>query len=110
MRKVVYLSLIMSALLGCATKPEMIAAADVPVEKYQTFTCDELAIQLSRAKYQVSKYTRMQNKKLGIDSWVSIMTIVPPSKLTGDYEKDIALFKGEVNAIEATQMAKQCSQ
>jgi len=36
------------------------------------------------------------------------LLLVPFSKLTGDHEADVARLKGEVEAIETSQIKKKC--
>ena len=109
MKKIFLLPLTLLVLSGCATKPSKIEAEDISSQKYIHFSCVELDHKLSLAKEELAKYSELQKSKATSDFWVSIITVVPPSVLTGDYETDVAHFKGEMNAIESARVSNGCN-
>ena len=96
-------------LAACATRPEKIAAVNLPVDKYQALECNVLGAELKTAESKLSAAAAKQNSAANTDAWFLILSIVPVSKVTGDHAKEVAQFKGEVNAIVAARQQKHCA-
>ena len=111
MRKLLILtSLLFLIISGCASRPENIKASYISHERYIDKDCSQLAIQMSDARAELAKYSEMQNSKATGDAWGVFLILVPVSQLTGDYEADVAKWKGVVEAIETTQIKNKCKQ
>ncbi len=93
---------------GCAKRPASIAASYVSYEKYSDNTCTELATKMSDARAELAKISDMQNSKATGDAWGVFLIAVPVSQLTGDFEGDVAKWKGEVEAINTAQIKAKC--
>ena len=93
---------------SCATRPDKIAASSLPHEKYQAHECSLLNTELKNVQSELAAVTEKQNSAANKDAWLLILSIVPLSVVTGDYEKDVANWKGELNAIEAVKQKKNC--
>lgn len=93
---------------ACANRPESIPASYTSHEKYTMLDCTQLSTQLGDARAELSKYSDQQNSKATGDAWGVFLILVPVSKLSGDYEGDVAKWKGEVAAIETAQVINQC--
>jgi len=111
MRKLLILtSLLFLIISGCASRPENIKASYISHERYIDTDCSQLAIQMSDARAELAKYSEMQNSKATGDAWGVFLILIPVSQLTGDYEADVAKWKGVVEAIETTQIKNKCKQ
>ena len=111
MRKLIILtSLLFLIISGCASRPENIKASYISHERYIDNDCSQLAIQMSDARAELAKYSEMQNSKATSDAWGVFIILIPVIQLTGDYEADVAKWKGVVEAIETTQIKNKCKQ
>ena len=70
--------------------------------------CTQLATKMSDSRAELSKVSEMQNSKANGDAWGVFLLGVPFSKLSGDHEGDVAKWKGEVEAIETSQIKAKC--
>jgi hypothetical protein len=93
---------------GCANRPESISASYVSHEKYGSLSCTELSTALADARYRLSEFSGKQNTKANADAGTVFFALVPLSALTGDFEGDVAKWKGEVEAIETAQVIQKC--
>jgi hypothetical protein len=93
---------------GCATRPEGIIAQSVAHEKYTSLTCEKLVTQLVDARYKLASFSNKQDTKANIDAGGVFLALIPVSAFTGDYEGDVAQWKGEVQAIETAQIINKC--
>ncbi len=96
-------------LCSCATRPDKLAASDLPQDKYRTYECTKLDSELKNAQTELAVVTKKQNSAANTDAWLLLLSVVPVSKVTGDYEKEVANWKGEVNAIETEKQKKKCA-
>lgn len=85
-----------SFLVGCATRPESIAASYVSHEKYTGNDCAQLTSHMVDARAQLVKFSAMQDSKANMDAATVFFVLIPASKLTGDSAGDVAKYKGEV--------------
>jgi len=95
-------------LSGCANRPEGITAQHVAHEKYTSLTCEGLVTQLVDARYKLAEFSNKQDTKANIDAGGVFLALIPVSAFTGDYEGDVAQWKGEVQAIETAQIINKC--
>ena len=93
---------------GCAKRPESISASHISFEKYSNKTCMELNTIMTDARFELSKISEMQNTKANGDAVGVFLVLIPISQMTGDYEGDVAKWKGEVEAIETAQIKNKC--
>lgn len=93
---------------GCATRPESISASFVSHEKYMGKDCTQLALDMSDARSQLTKFSSMQDTKANVDAATVFFVLIPASKLSGDHAGDVAKYKGEVEAIETALIKTGC--
>jgi hypothetical protein len=93
---------------GCATRPESISASFVSHEKYMGQDCTQLALQMSEARSQLTKFSSLQDSKANVDAATVFLVLIPASKLSGDHAGDVAKFKGEVEAVETALIKTGC--
>lgn len=109
MRKILLASsLTLLVLSGCATRPESISASYVSHEKYVSLNCQKLVTQLVDARQKLSDFSNKQDTKANVDAGGVFLALIPISAFTGDYEGDVARWKGEVQAIETAQITSKC--
>lgn len=97
-----------SVVAGCATRPESISASFVSHEKYSGKDCASLALDLSNARDELQKFSKMQDSKANIDAATVFFALIPASKLSGDHAGDVAKWKGEVEAVDTALIKAGC--
>lgn len=100
LERVAIILLMAGQVIACAKRPANITALSVSSEKYREVDCARLEIQLLDAKTELDKVSAMQNSKSNGDATSVALFGIPFSLLTGDFEKDVAKWKGEIVAIE----------
>ncbi len=111
MKKAINLVIFFLVVLGlnsCANRPESIRSSYISYERYIDNNCTTLATKMSDARAELAKFSEKQNSKATGDAWGVFLVLVPVSKLTGDYEADVAKSKGIVEAIETAQIKNKC--
>ncbi|QQZ31049.1 hypothetical protein HMY34_18735 [Thiothrix subterranea] len=93
---------------ACATRPESISASYVSYEKYSNLNCAALTTKMADTRAELDKFSKMQNSKANVDAAGVFLVGIPVSKLSGDFQADVARLKGEVEAIETAQVKKNC--
>jgi hypothetical protein len=108
MKPVVALSLMLLALAGCANRPSSIHASFVSHERFVGLNCYALAQRMDTSETNLAELAAKQDAKADGDALGVFLVGVPVSKLTGDYEAEIARTKGEIEAIETAQVKNSC--
>jgi hypothetical protein len=108
MKKILTLLACVSVIAGCATRPESISASYVSHEKYSGRDCGALALDLSNARDELQKYSKMQDTKANVDAATVFLVLIPASKLSGDHAGDVAKWKGEVEAVDTALVKAGC--
>jgi hypothetical protein len=108
MLRIFLTAILVLTVTACANRPESIPASYTSHEKYTMLDCTQLATQLGDARSQLGNFSSKQNSKATGDAWGVFLILVPVSKLSGDYEGDVAKWKGEVAAIETAQVINEC--
>ena len=99
---------IVSVISACATRPESISASFVSHEKYSGKDCTSLALDMSNARSELEKFSKMQDTKANLDAATVFFVLIPASKLSGDHAGDVAKWKGEVEAVETALIKASC--
>lgn len=97
-----------AALAACANRPESIHADFVSYERYTGLKCPELADKLADTRAALADASRAQDGSANGDALGVLIVGIPPSKLMGDHEAEVARHKGEVEAIETAQIKGGC--
>ena len=98
--------LVLLTIVGCANRPDKINASYIPHEKHENLNCEGLITQLLEAKKQLLEFSDKQDIKANVDTGILLVTLIPVSVLSGDYESEVSRWKGEVEAVETAQMKK----
>ena len=107
-KKFLICSLVLLTISGCANRPESISASYVSHEKYEGLDCQELVTRLVDARSTLSDFSNKQDTKANVDAGSVFIALIPVSAFAGDYEGDVAKWKGEVEAIETAQIKAGC--
>jgi hypothetical protein len=109
-KKVFLLVLIAASVLvtGCANRPESISASYISHERFIDNDCSKLATIMGDARADLQKFSNMQNSQANTDAATVFFVLIPASQLSGDYEADVAKYKGMVEAIETAQIKNKC--
>ena len=107
-KKIAITIAIITAVSGCATRPESISASFISFEKYMGKDCTTLLLDMSNARSELAKFSTMQDSKANTDAATVFFVLVPVSKLSGDHAADVAKYKGEVEAIETALIKTNC--
>ena len=109
-KKVFLLVLIAASVLvtGCANRPESISASYMSHERFIDNDCSKLATLMGDARADLQKFSDMQNSQANTDAATVFFVLIPASQLSGDYEADVAKYKGMVEAIETAQIKNKC--
>ena len=94
---------------ACANRPESIHASYVSHEKFMHLNCTELDSAMTETRAELENYCKQQNSKANSDAVGVFLLGVPFSKLSGDFEGEIARLKGQVEAIETAQIKNGCN-
>lgn len=108
MKILIIVTTVLITIAGCANRPESISASYISHEKYSNFDCLQLATRLGDTREMLHRFENMQNAKANGDAAWVLFFAIPMSKLTGDYEGDVAKWKGEMEAIETAQVKAEC--
>jgi hypothetical protein len=102
------------ALAGCATRAENISAAYVSPIQYQSFTCAQLQEEAARVSARAVVASGAQDQKATNDAVATGVGVVLfwPALLfiKGDAAsaQEIAMLKGDMDAIEQANIQKKC--
>ncbi|MWD28021.1 hypothetical protein E0K89_011090 [Aquicoccus sp. SCR17] len=101
-------------LSGCAQSSKEISAAYVSPVKYQSFSCRQLSEEARRISVRASQAIGAQDKKASNDTaamsvgmilfWPALFFIKGDSETAAE----VARLKGEMDAIEAASVQKNC--
>lgn len=102
------------ALAGCADKSDEIAASYVSPTFYQNLSCQQLAVEAQSVANRAAQASAAQDKKAQNDAvatgvgmvlfWPALFFI----KGDGAQAAEVARLKGEMQAIETANTAKNC--
>jgi len=116
MRKSVSVKMVMAVMVigfglaACAPRPESIKASYVSHDKFGHLNCEQLNTKMIDARAELDKYSKMQDSKANGDALGVFLLGIPFSQLSGDHEGDVARLKGEVEAVETSQIKKGCKE
>lgn len=109
MKRITCLAAASLVLAACANRPETIRASFVSHERFMDLDCPALAQQLDGSRRELGTLSKAQNEKANADAAGVFLLGIPFSKLSGDFEGEIARLKGQVEAIETAQVKKRCA-
>ena len=109
MLKYASLLIAITALLGCAKRPDAITPASIPMAAYTNLSCAELKQAHATERARLSGLSAAQNSAATGDAVGVFLIGVPAASLTGgDKEGDVAVSKGKIEAMSQAALAKRC--
>lgn len=94
---------------GCAKRPDAIVPADIPMQAYTSYGCNELSVELAKEKADLAAVSKKQHDAATGDAFGVFLIGVPMSStFGGDNEGNVAVAKGKVQAIESAMISKKC--
>lgn len=110
MRKLCAAALAGLVMAGCAKAPESITASYVSEVGYLNWTCEQLAMEVTRMSAAYSTAAQQQEKARTNDVVGVILIGLPVSSMSGDnIAPEIARLKGEQEAVRKAMISKQCA-
>jgi hypothetical protein len=106
--------LLCAALGGCASSSADITPAYVSPVMYQSYTCQQLALEAQGVSARAAQLSGAQDKQRTNDAVATTAAIVifwPAAFLVGGDKQtaaELAQMKGQMNAIEQASIAKKC--
>jgi uncharacterized protein YceK len=108
-------AMVAAALLsGCASSPKKIAAAHISPTKYQSLTCDQVALERTAVEYRahvlyhdLKKRSNGDKVKMGVGAMLFIPTLFF-LKGNGAKAAEYAQMKGDYHALRLTSEDKGC--
>lgn len=114
MKKYITALIALSFVAGCASQPEQIAAAPVPVSLYMHSSCSQLRADEAQILASVNSLTADQKQKATGDSlamgvglvlfWPALFILAAGN----DKQGELAQAKGQYDAIQGAKAAKGC--
>jgi hypothetical protein len=103
-----------AALGGCASASEDITPAYVSPVAYQSYTCQQLALEAQSISTRAAALSGAQDGQRTKDQWTTAAAVVifwPAAFLvSGDKQTaaELSLMKGQMIAVEQASIAKKC--
>jgi hypothetical protein len=103
------------ALAGCASASADIAPAYVSPVTYQSYTCQQLALEAQAVSTRAATLSGVQDSQRTKDQWTTAAAVVvfwPAAFLVqGDKQNaaELAQMKGQMVAIEQASIARKCN-
>jgi len=103
------------ALAGCASASADIVPAYVSPVTYQSYTCQQLALEAQAVSTRAATLSGVQDSQRTKDQWTTAAAVVvfwPAAFLVqGDKQNaaELAQMKGQMVAIEQASIAKKCN-
>lgn len=99
------------SLSACASPPEKIGAATLPVSTYATLSCQELDVEHRKISGELAISSSAQtNAATGDAVGVFLIGIPVSSAAGGNKEALISLQKGQLQSIELQRANKRCDE
>lgn len=97
------------SLAGCAKSPETIGAAPIAGAPYAAYSCEQITAALKESETALAVLSESQSRKRAGDAMGVILIGVPVASAVGeDHEVEIAMKKGQINALKAERQRKSC--
>ena len=94
---------------ACVLPPKHISAKQVPPEKYQEYTCEQIKQELFVVDYKLFQITRYQNARVDERDKFLASTAFPMAFFVDSKNEEIAQLKGEYEALEVAANQKECN-
>ena len=107
--KLVIITSISVAFIGCAKRPQAIAPVVAPTSQYSNLSCNQLTQKLDQERQAFDALSREQNNAATADMVGVFLIAIPLGSVVGqDKEGEVAVVKGKILSIENEIAAKGC--
>jgi len=113
LKKIASICIILSFLVGCATRPDKISATYVSPFQYKGYSCKQIQQELIRVNRKILEITGQQDKEADKDAaafgigmilfWPALFFMIGEDK-----KEELARLKGEHEALESMAIQKKC--
>ena len=113
--KSVLLLVLLVFVAGCAKKAENVAATYISPLVYQSYDCDQIALEMQAISNSVATLSGAQNRKRTGDTVATTAAVIifwPAAFLVGGNDEQtaqLARHKGELEALRQAATQKQCN-
>jgi polygalacturonase len=103
-----------AALCGCASSSQDIMPAYVSPVQYQSYTCQQLALEAQSISTRAGTLSGVQDSQRTKDQWSTAAAVVifwPAAFFVGGDKQaaaELAQMKGQMVAVEQASIAKKC--
>src|SRR5215472_8751527 len=103
------------ALAGCASSSAEIAPAYISPVIYQSYTCQQLALEAQAVSTRAATLSGVQDSQRTKDGWATAAAVVvfwPAAFFVGGDKQnaaELAQMKGQMVAVEQASIAKKCN-
>lgn len=107
-------ALVLATQVGCATRPENIAARYVSPVGYQPWTCEQLTEERRRLTGEVERVADLQRGNANADAamltvgLIIFWPVLIGMAATTDRREELSRLRGEYDAVDSTARAKGC--
>lgn len=109
MKRALIALVLAGAVSACATPPDRIAGVAPPSDAYATKGCEQLRTEMSDVNNRLGIASNAQQKAATGDAWGVFLVGLPVSSMTGnDREAEVAVLKGQADAIGQEMVRKGC--
>ncbi|WP_420396867.1 hypothetical protein [Nioella sp.] len=110
MKKLLVIAAATAVVSGCAQQPENIAAVEVGGDAYATLNCRQLAAEELTVSQRLENLSADQRRAANGDAMGVFLLGLPVSSMSGnDREAEIAVARGQLQAIDRQQARRNCS-
>lgn len=110
MRNLAIIAVAALLLAGCATHPQNVEPARIPISTakvLETLDCDELRSELDRTRMEHDAFWNKQKGNRTRDGWLNALVIPGIGAATPDHEAELSQAKGMLLLLER-EVAKRC--
>jgi hypothetical protein len=115
MKKLGLAAIAASVLAGCASSSADIAPAYVSPVAYQSYSCQQLALEAQAISTRAATLSGVQDSQRTKDGWATAAAVVvfwPAAFFVGGDKQnaaELAQMKGQMVAVEQASIAKKCN-
>lgn len=108
MKSILLTLCVVSLLTACAKTPSSITPMAVASSEYDGLSCKQLTTEFAAISEKLEQFEKKQRDKVAGDAVGVFLVLVPVSAMTGDFEADVARYKGEKIALSRAMDRKGC--
>jgi len=108
-KAVLFASVIVFGVAGCAKRPDAIVPVDIPMAAYENLDCQQIASEIIQENQVLASLSKTQNDAATGDAVGVFLIGVPLGSVSGgDKEGKIAVSKGKLQSLDNVYKSKGC--